>query len=133
MNESTLRAKLISTITSAGGHACAIESHATSAGIPDLNYCINGNEGHIELKVGTKRKPPYLRPTQHRWFVLRNRAKGKAFFLFLDNDTGNVYLIYGKDVQVLVEASTETWIRSAFASWDKLPLATQLFDCLLNE
>lgn len=117
MKESVFRSKIIALISAAGGHACAIESHDTSAGVPDINYCINGHEGHIELKVGTDSKPPSLRPTQHRWAVLRKSAEGRSFFLFLNNSDGNMYLIDGSDVQGLVQARTAAWITLAFASW----------------
>lgn len=137
MNESTLRAKVIAMITAADGHASPIESHDVSAGIPDINYCIKGHEGHIELKVGKDSRPPALRPTQHRWAVLRNRAEGTFFYLFLNNSDGNVYLIDGCDVQGLVQARTKAWANLASASWHSVNEmkrdAGGLVHCLLHK
>jgi hypothetical protein len=65
------------------GHFSRVESGATSAGIPDVDYCLNmGHEGHIELKYANLRmckgkimklKKNFIRPTQVKWF--RDRAK----------------------------------------------------------
>lgn len=64
-----------------------VESGSTSEGIPDVNYCLQGVEGWIELKVAklTKR-PPYiitigLRPAQAFWLARRRRAGGRAWVL----------------------------------------------------
>jgi len=54
------------------GHFSRVESHETSSGIPDVDYCIRGVEGHIELKFA-RGKIPKIRGTQVRWF--RDRAK----------------------------------------------------------
>lgn len=78
-----------------GGHVSQVEAAASAAGIPDLDYCVGGNEGHIELKYGHKNKMPELRPSQVRWFKKRVGAGGSPFFLCLNNDTDEVYYIEG--------------------------------------
>lgn len=60
------------------GHYSQIESHATSIGFPDIDYCVDGVNGHIELKFGdaTKNKKPHMRPSQIMWFRNRIQAGG---------------------------------------------------------
>lgn len=59
-------------------------------GVPDVNYCVDGCEGHIELKF--RRDPPVrdttpvfgskgLRESQVAWIGRRLRAGGRVFIL----------------------------------------------------
>ncbi|MDH3375344.1 MAG: hypothetical protein OEQ39_00035 [Gammaproteobacteria bacterium] len=63
-------------------HASRVESHATSAGIPDVDYCYYG-DGHIELKFGDSitKKMPAIRDTQVRWMTKRAAVGGKVLML----------------------------------------------------
>ena len=81
--ESALRQKIkdcVKCIISAGHpmHLSWIESHATSAGVPDVNYCCYGVEGWLELKAGPDIE---VRSTQVRWFRDRIAAGGWPLFL----------------------------------------------------
>jgi len=62
-----------------GGHVSNIESHLTSAGIPDMNVWIDGVELWLELKMyGPK---CHLRPTQRKWHKERKAAGGRSWVL----------------------------------------------------
>lgn len=58
-----------------------VESHSTSPGIPDVEYCVNGRVGNIELK-NLENPRCELRPTQIKWFRNRTRAGGNPLLLF---------------------------------------------------
>jgi len=60
-------------------HISSVESHLTSAGIPDLDVCIDGEENHIELKWSWEDNAPEIRPTQVRWFKNRCKAGGNPW------------------------------------------------------
>lgn len=63
-------------------HLTRIESHATSIGQPDVNYCIDGIEGNVELKyTNSSKKGIILRPSQHQWFRKRVKAGGRPWVL----------------------------------------------------
>ena len=59
-------------------HASRVESHSTSAGIPDVDYCYRG-DGHVELKFGDK--IPNIRDSQVRWLSRRSKYGGKCYIL----------------------------------------------------
>lgn len=74
---------------------------ATVSGVPDVDYCIDGVEGKIELKA-VKRYPlrdssmlfptgTGLRPAQIAWIVKRLMHKGRVFLLI--GVEGDVILI----------------------------------------
>jgi hypothetical protein len=64
-----------------GWHASRVESHALSAGIPDVDYCYLG-DGHIELKYGhVHMMMPEIRDTQIRWMLSRSSVGGKVYIL----------------------------------------------------
>lgn len=65
------------------GHYSRIESE-TSAGFPDINYCIQGVEGNLELKVARHAHSKYpfkkggLRRTQIIWMEDRVENRGRV-------------------------------------------------------
>ena len=65
------------------GHFQPIETGATASGVPDLNYCFEGIEVWIELKIihGNKMK---FRPTQVPWHIRRARFGGSNYILAAD-------------------------------------------------
>ncbi len=79
MSEKEL-ASHVKLITRNAAHLCFVESHLTSAGIPDIDFCISGVEGHLELKYWGK-EPPNFRPTQIKWFRDRNSHGGVSIIL----------------------------------------------------
>jgi hypothetical protein len=72
------------------GHFCRVESICTT-GFPDVDYCLDGIEGHIELKfsrewpkrASTKvfKEGHNLREEQSKWLKLRLRAGAKNLFI----------------------------------------------------
>ena len=68
------------------GHYSRIESE-TSAGFPDINYCIQGIEGNLELKVSRSPNGEYpfkrggLRRTQISWMEDRTERRGRVTLL----------------------------------------------------
>ena len=76
-------------------HVSHIESHLTSAGIPDLNICIGGYDLWIELKVMSNRKLPKMRPTQRKWHIDRAENGGVSWVMVLDLDLMDVLIIPG--------------------------------------
>lgn len=116
MKESQFRKFLCGQIKTLGGHASKVESHDLSAGIPDVDYCLESVENHIELKVGSKEVWPEIRPTQCLWFNKRIKAGGKPFIMLLDNDTGMVHVIAGTCVDRISNKPIGVWIEHADAS-----------------
>lgn len=59
------------------------------SGVPDVNYCLRGREGWIELKwlprwpkrVSSLVRFPKLKLTQVLWLERRRRVEGRAFLL----------------------------------------------------
>jgi hypothetical protein len=92
MSEANLWDDLSEVMDETDWHASRVESHATSAGIPDVDYCYHG-DGHVELKFGTVLKMPRIRDTQVRWMVKRAAAGGKVLILTnIVTDEGHIYL-----------------------------------------
>ena len=72
----------ISPYLMARGQFSRVESGDTASGIPDLDYCIDGVESHMELKIcADPRKGVKLRDKQYRWFRERVEAGGHPFLL----------------------------------------------------
>jgi len=106
------------------GHFNRIESHATSQGRPDVNYCIDGFEGDIELKIYDRRRGGFiLRANQNSWFCNRVRSGSTRCFILAryDDDYGNVQylLIPGSKSRALIhDRSYEGWRQQAKLIWD---------------
>jgi hypothetical protein len=64
------------------GHWERVEN-AAGSGMPDVNYCVNGVEGWVELKIAERvgSKPPKLTLGQVMWAEERARNRGRAFLL----------------------------------------------------
>ncbi len=56
----------------------AIETGGTGRGIPDSEYCVEGQTGWIEFKMA-RGQDTGLRPEQYAWAARRMRAKGRVF------------------------------------------------------
>ncbi len=101
---------------SASWHASRVESHVTSAGIPDVDYYFNG-DGHIELKFGyTNRTMPKIRDSQVRWIWKRSFVGGKVLILtkLMDPDDKPQYFFHkGSKVQELrINRDYEFWFNN---------------------
>lgn len=97
-------------------HMTRIESHATSIGQPDVNYCINNHEGNVELKhTDSSKKGLTLRPSQWQWFKRRVEAGGTPWVLaWVDIPMQKPYyiLISGESViehELVHHKSITTW------------------------
>lgn len=93
MSESKFSVKVCNIITRAGGDVSRVESRNTSPGIPDLDYCIDGKEGKIELKFCTRKRGADIKPSQVRWMRKRVASGGKPIYLCYNSDTKLVYYI----------------------------------------
>jgi hypothetical protein len=99
MTESEFRRTMVRIFEGAGGHVSMVESPETSPGVPDLNWCVDGQEGWTELKVQQKDgSAPEIRPAQYAWIRRRIRAGGKVNLLCMLND-GSVLNVHGSDVE----------------------------------
>lgn len=91
-----------------GGHAVNMEPSKTNPGIPDINWCIQGIEGNVELKYGFDGgAAPLIRPPQVVWFRERVRAGGLpmfAYYIECDKFTDEVYIFQGRHYKALAEA-----------------------------
>lgn len=105
--EVTKQAKLM------GFHASNIESHLTSAGIPDTNLAIGHVDIWLELKVFGAKHPMKIRPTQRKWHKDRAEVKGLSWFAILDIDHQIVFLVPGASIHYVGTGLTRQWQGSA--------------------
>ena len=73
------------------GHIQRVETGAIAAGVPDVNYCIEGGyEGWLELKRGSIparestivfKSQRGLEPSQVDWLLIRSKVGGRCFVL----------------------------------------------------
>lgn len=92
-------------------HLSWIESHATSPGAFDVNYCVNGIEGWIELKAFPKIE---IRTSQIVW--ARERIAAGGFPLVLVQNDNDFALLAAKHLQEI--KNNPTWgnvVNRAFA------------------
>ena len=114
------------------GHFSRVESHETSSGIPDVDFCINGTEGHIELKF-SRDKTPKIRSSQVTWFR-RRRKEGGNPWLFTH------MILKGKDYYLLHDASkisglatnrnVADWITASIFRWISYMDWKELVECI---
>lgn len=101
------------------GHFDRIESGLTVQGRPDVNYCINGVVGDIELKVYDKKKGGLcFRPAQITWMKKRMAAGGRVFAIGRFDKT--FYVVRGEDVvllDLLHNKTPEHWYLAADGVW----------------
>lgn len=97
-------------------HLQRIESF-TAAGIPDVEYCCDGESGWIELKYGKMpakggtavfKSQRGLAPAQVEWLVCRRRNGGRSWILVGIED--NLFLVDG-----LKAPSFNSWTMHEFA------------------
>lgn len=98
------------------GHFSMVESHAVTAGFPDIDFCVLGKDGHMELKYSDDGKPPDIRRSQVIWFKHRVAAGSEPWIFAKVMHKGEWYylLIEGKDMLKLARARKLTkWIELA--------------------
>lgn len=81
MSEKTFRKYLRDILVAQGAAVSQVESHETSAGIPDTSVCFKGADSWAELKFATDKKQVVVRKSQKVWF--RDRLKAGATNLFV--------------------------------------------------
>lgn len=103
------------------GHWDRIESHATSQGRPDVNWCLDGVVADIELKIYEPKRGGFiLRANQNAWMQQRVKAKGNCWiFARFDSVDGPIYLLIpGNRSRALIhERSFEAWHKQAAWTW----------------
>ena len=116
------------------GHVVRVESGSTDRGIPDVNYCIDGVEGWIELKyVAFYPKRPttsvrlgHYTGAQQAWAMERYRSGGNVFlFLRVENDFYLFSPLFVPGTKPELEAS-------AVAVWRKRLILEELYQCLVE-
>lgn len=104
-------------------HVSRIESHATSIGFPDLEYCYYGHCNTMEMKYSKDLESVTLRPSQYRWLTDRVNAGGRPLIftcLRLNGDDTNIFLLHrGTQAKYLVaHNSWADWGNSAAKYWN---------------
>ena len=110
MLENELRGMIQKAVEKLDGHISWIESHATSAGFPDADICIDGAIIQAELKVEKSNGDIEIRPTQYRWFKDRVDAGGLPV-LIVGTDNG-FWLVPGHMVNCAPEHKGSTRLHS---------------------
>ena len=104
----------------ANWHAERIESHASVAGQPDVNYCLFGIEGNLELKHSRRSGKDFeLRPSEHQWMRRRLKAGGICWILAEIAETKEWLMIYGDKSESLIRnPSQANWRKQAYVVMD---------------
>jgi len=120
VSEARLREYMLKNIDDQG-HFCRVEAHDSQPGIPDISYTIQGFNGWIELKYGSRGKPPVLRKMQWVWFR-RNVKQGGNPLIFVGiqgMETTRYGLIHGSKYDDLYRhRSILPWINAMDRHWD---------------
>lgn len=118
------------------GHLVRIETREQGVGTPDINYCLRGVEGHLELKYWHRKSGFELRATQHRWFQRREEAGGNSWVLaeYKNDETHWFALINGcKSRQMATTSSAAEWLRMAAHVWVNRVDFDELIEFLTNQ
>ena len=126
-NEGDVSKLLRAEFENLGVHVEQIESHTSSAGIPDLDGCCDGQQFKVELKfISGKKKKAEIRSTQKRWFRERIEAGYSPWGLLYHQTADGAatwILIKGEDFVKLPNASTlEDWQKATFKTWGPGPV-----------
>ena len=103
------------------GHFSRVETHESSAGYPDVSFCIDGHVGHIELKYAKKGKPLRLRPSQGAWFRAQAKAGGVSAFLVFSYDEPNKRIFgiipTGGVPELVLTTKIDDWLKVSIKIW----------------
>lgn len=105
-SEDQFRRQFVALAVANGYHVTHIESHQTSAGVPDLNLFKSRRDDWVELKV-VKDGKIKMRPTQKKWHRDRAEAGGTSWVLVLDRGTNTILWVSGKTAARLGSALSE--------------------------
>lgn len=89
MRDGGLRALLVRNLPRV--HFQSVETWSTGQGVPDLNYCVDGAEGWIELKKSDGWVVNF-EPAQIAWLERRARAGGRVF-VFVRRKRDELYVL----------------------------------------
>lgn len=107
-NEKEFQDAVIGMFVAKGGHAVNMEPNVTNPGIPDINWCLHGIEGNLELKFAYDGgAAPMIRPNQIVWFRERIRAGGYPMFGYYvecESYMDEVYIFQGRHYEELAKA-----------------------------
>lgn len=104
------------------GDMVRIEAPEQGAGAPDVNYCLRGVEGNVELKYCDEQRNGFeVRATQYRWFQRRMEAGGNGWILaeYEGGDSHWFAVIHGSEIRELTEsAKPAIWRNKASVVWE---------------
>ena len=105
MKEKDFQDMVIELFEGQDAHVVNMEPGTTNPGIPDLNFCLHGIEGNVELKLAYEEgAAPHIRPMQLVWFRERVKAKGYpmlAYFVLSEKFTDEVLIFQGRRIDEL--------------------------------
>lgn len=113
--ENTFRTVMTMEAMALGAHVSNIESHQTSAGIPDMNIYLQRQDLWLELKVIRDEKVT-MRATQRRWHLDRYEHGGLSWVLVLDPKSEDILVVPG-DVAAGLPPRVAAW-RAAGTAWN---------------
>ena len=119
INEIEFRRAVVAVAEANGGHVSHIESHLSSAGIPDLNIFMDGTDLWVELKV-IKKGQVKMRPTQRRWHNDRHKTDGESWVAVLDPEKQDILILRGHTAAAL-PPDAKAW-RAAGRAWNALAI-----------
>lgn len=83
------------------GHFQPIETGAVASGVADVNFCMDGKEFWLELKI-IKGNRMNFRPTQVPWNINRAKAGGNNYILAADKHE-RIWIWHGRYIRELVD------------------------------
>lgn len=123
-NEHTLW-QIISNNIGNKGHFNRIESHATRPGFPDVEYCLYGVQGTLELKHTSSKVAPEIRPVQMRWAKKRVLNGGIHYIVTMVDDNsmneryGKFFMIHTTHAMMdnVKKKKVDNWKKNAIMVW----------------
>ena len=100
------------------GHFTRIESGMTVLGQPDVNYCVDGEEGNLELKYCRGTTDGFeLRPAQYQWMKRRIKAGGFQIWILAHIGQDNTWiLVHGSHAEKCIK-NPKKWLDYATRTW----------------
>ena len=117
MSESKFRKYLCEGLNSMGAHTSMIESHSTSTGFPDVNYCFGVCEGNIECKYQDETSKLKIKPSQKRWFKQRVKSGGNCWLIGYFEYSEEAYILVRGEYIKHLNDDVESWLRWATCVW----------------
>jgi hypothetical protein len=112
------------------GHWFRVESHEVSPGVPDLHVTIGGISRWIELKYGTRNKPPQFRPTQYAWMKREVGAGGKPLTLVCIHENVPVFAVVSGHRALAIHR--ETARSPSIIPWTRAGHSTRIWRKAIN-